>query len=115
MYRMIARIGLLAVVTVSVAAPALAQNAAMVERGQKVYTAEKCSVCHSIGGTGNKRGALDGVGSKLSEDQVRQWIIAAPEMTAKMKADRKPVMKSYSHLPKDDIEALVAYMMSLKK
>jgi mono/diheme cytochrome c family protein len=92
---------------------AAAQGA--VERGQKVYAAEKCSVCHSIGGTGNKRGPLDEVGSKLSGDELRQWMVNAAEMTAKTKATRKPVMKSYAHLPKDDVDALVAYMQTLKK
>ena len=31
----------------------------------KVYEQQKCSVCHSIEGKGNKKGPLDGVGSKL--------------------------------------------------
>jgi hypothetical protein len=35
-------------------------------------------------------------------------------MTAKTKAARKPEMKSYA-LPNDDLDALVAYMVSLKK
>lgn len=35
-------------------------------------------------------------------------------MTKKAKAERKPVMKAYS-LPKEDVDALVAYMQSLKK
>jgi mono/diheme cytochrome c family protein len=86
-----------------------------VERGEKVYAAEKCSVCHSIGGQGNTRGPLDGVGSNLSAEEIRQWIVAAPDMTAKTKATRKPPMRSYPNLPKDDVEALVAYMLSLKK
>jgi hypothetical protein len=72
-------------------------------------------VCHSIAGVGNKRGALDEVGSKLKEDEIRQWLVAPDEMTKKTKAERKPPMKSYAHLAKDDIEALVAYMVSLKK
>jgi mono/diheme cytochrome c family protein len=86
-----------------------------VERGQKVYVAEKCGACHSIAGVGNKRGALDEIGTKLSADDLRQWIVAAPEMAAKTKATRKPVMKSYAHLAKEDVDGLVAYMQSLKK
>jgi hypothetical protein len=35
-------------------------------------------------------------------------------MTAKSKATRKPEMKAYT-LPKDDVDALVAYLSSLKK
>jgi mono/diheme cytochrome c family protein len=85
-----------------------------VERGRQVYAAEKCSVCHAIAGTGNKRGSLDGVGAKLSADEIRQWLVNAAEMAAKTKATRKPVMKSYGHLAKDDVDALVALMQTLK-
>ncbi len=82
--------------------------------GQKVYVAQKCNVCHSVAGQGNKKGPLEGVGAKLSADEIRQWIINAPEMAAKAKADRKPVMKGFPNLPKADVDALVAYVQSLK-
>ena len=49
--------------------PAAAQDAA-VKRGQEVYTAQKCSVCHQIAGKGNKASPLDKVGSKLSADDI---------------------------------------------
>jgi hypothetical protein len=55
------------------------------------------------------------VGARLKADEIRQWITAAPEMTVKAKAERKPPMKSYPNLAKDDLEALVSYLASLKK
>lgn len=85
-----------------------------VERGQEVYAEQKCSMCHSIGGAGNKKGPIDGVGTKLSADELRMWITHAPDMTAKAKAERKPAMKAYPHLPTADLDALVAYMLSLE-
>ncbi len=101
-----------AIVFTFLASGAFAQGA--VEKGKEVYTAQKCQMCHSIAGVGNKKGALDGVGSKYSAADLRAWIVDAPAMTAKTKAERKPLMKSYT-LPKDDLDALVAYMASLKK
>ena len=98
---------------VIVAVPAAAQDA-KVAQGAKVYAAQKCAMCHSIGDNGNKKGPLDGVASKLSADELRAWIVDATGMTAKTKATRKPVMKTYT-LPKDDVDALVAYMLTLKK
>lgn len=86
-----------------------------VEKGKEVYAAQKCSICHSIGNTGNKKGPLDDVGSKLSASDIRGWIVDAPTMATKAKADRKPAMKAYGTLSKDDVDALVAYMSSLKK
>jgi mono/diheme cytochrome c family protein len=95
-----------------IAATAAAQDAKA--KGQKVYTDQKCSLCHSIGDHGNKKGPLDDVGSKLSAAEIRQWVTDAKSMTAKAKTTRKPAMKQYA-LPKDDVDALVAYLSSLKK
>ena len=101
-----------ALFSVAAVTSAAAQDPAA--RGTQVYTAQKCSVCHSIAGKGNTKGALDGVGSKLSAADIRAWIVDATGMTAKTNASRKPPMKSYT-LPKDDLDALVAYLSSLKK
>ena len=93
-------------------APARAQGA-KAAHGEKVFTDQKCSLCHSIGGHGNAKGPLDDVGAKLSADEIRQWITNAKEMTAKTNATRKPAMKQFT-LPKDDVDALVAYLQTLK-
>jgi mono/diheme cytochrome c family protein len=92
-----------------------AQDAKQVERGMKVYADQKCSVCHSIAGKGNPKGPLDDVGSRLSADEIREWIVNPAKMSKKAKAERKPPMKAYASLPKEDLDALVAYLSSLKK
>ena len=102
-------------VTLVAAPAALAQNKAQTDRGANVYADSKCSVCHSIGEQGNKKGPLDDVGSKLKADEIRQWIVTPKEMTEKTKAERKPVMKAYANLPGQDLDALVAYLQTLKK
>ncbi len=81
---------------------------------ENVYADQKCSLCHSIGDKGNKKGPLDDVGTKLSEADIRAWIVDAKGMTAKTNATRKPSMKAYA-LPKGDVDALVAYLQTLKK
>ena len=113
--RGLCRAGVVAICLSGAGGVAGAQDKAQVERGMKVYAAQKCSVCHSIEGKGAKKGPLDGVGSKLSQDEIREWIVNAPAMTKKTNATRKPVMKNYDKLPKEDVDALVAYMSSLKK
>jgi mono/diheme cytochrome c family protein len=95
--------------------PIRAQDKAAVEHGIKVYAAQKCNVCHSIEGKGKKTGPLDGVASKLSEAEIRAWIVDAKGMTKKTNSKKKPVMKDYAKLPQADIDGLVAYMMTLKK
>jgi mono/diheme cytochrome c family protein len=97
------------------AAPSAARQDDKVKKGQEVYTAQKCQMCHSVEGKGNKNNPLDGVGKKLSADEIREWITHPKEMTAKTKSTKKPPMQDkYSKLPAADIDALVAYMQSLK-
>jgi hypothetical protein len=68
-----------------------------------------------IAGKGNAKGQLDDVGSRLTVDQIREWTINPAEMTKKTNAGRKPPMRAYPNLAKGDVEALVAYVLSLKK
>ena len=103
------------VVVLGLPAIASAQDKALIERGVKVYAEQKCSVCHSIDGKGNAKGPLDSVGLKLSADEIREWLVHPAEMTKKTKAERKPAMRAYPKLPKEDLDAIVAYMQSLKK
>ena len=91
-----------------------AQDTATMQRAQKAWAAEKCSRCHSIAGKGNAKGKMDDVGAKLTAEEIRQWITNAPEMAKKAKATRKPPMKSHDKLSKQDVDALVAYLSSLK-
>jgi mono/diheme cytochrome c family protein len=104
---------MMAAVCLGWAAVATAQDA-KVTKGAEVYTVQKCALCHSIGDKGNKKGPLDGVGTKLKPAEIREWMTDAKGMTAKTKATRKPDMKSYA-LPADDLDAIVAYLASLKK
>ena len=97
------------------AALAARQNKAQVDRGMNVFAESKCSICHSIRDQGNKKGPLDDVGSKLTADEIRQWIVTPKEMAEKMKAERKPAMRAFPNLPKDDLDSLAAYLLTLKK
>jgi mono/diheme cytochrome c family protein len=99
----------------SAVAASAGQDAAAIKRGQEVYTAQKCQVCHSIAGKGGKASPLDGVGTKLSAEDIRQWITHPKEAAAKAKSTKKPPMPAkYASLPAADLDALVAYMQSLK-
>lgn len=90
----------------------LAQDA-KVQKGIQVYTAQKCSKCHSIAGKGNAKGKMDGIAAKMTPDELRQWIVDPVAMAAKEKKDRKPPMKKVA-LSKDEVDALVAYLSTLK-
>ncbi len=94
------------------ALPASAQEVKLIEQGKAVYDLQKCVLCHSVGGRGNAKGPLDQAGARLSPDDIRRWIVAPQQMTSP--TGRKPAMRAYPNLPAADLEALVAYLGSLK-
>jgi mono/diheme cytochrome c family protein len=103
------------VASLAIAGTAWAQDSASIERGMKLFGEQKCSMCHSIAGKGNAKGVLDGIGSKLSAKEIHEWLVNPKEMTEKAGATRKPPMKSFASLPTNDLDALVAYILTLKK
>jgi ubiquinol-cytochrome c reductase cytochrome b subunit len=74
-------------------------------QGAVLIQNKQCRNCHSLGGTGGQRGpALDGVGNRLTGDQlVRQVIQGGGNMPAYGK-NLKPA----------EVEALVAFMKTLR-
>lgn len=86
--------------------------------GQRVYLAKKCDRCHMIGGQGNMRFPLDGVGARLSEADLRRWLTDTAEMEAAL--PRQPAVRmsewiaSNRRISAPDIDALVAYLAALK-
>jgi mono/diheme cytochrome c family protein len=105
-------IGVLAAVALVFAVPTFAQGNAA--EGEKVYAREKCSMCHAIAGKGNAKNPLDGVGSKLKAEEIREWITTPKVAAEKAKSTAKPPMIA-KKLSKEDVDNLVAYMESLKK
>jgi mono/diheme cytochrome c family protein len=106
---------LLAVLITGLARPALGQDAKAVDRGKAVFSEQKCSLCHAVAGKGNPKGPLDDVGSKLTADQMHQWLLTPKEMAEKEKKTRQPAMPPFTKLSKADLDALVAYLQTLKK
>lgn len=93
-------------------AGAWAQDAA---KGEAVYGAQKCQMCHSVAGKGGKASALDGVGKKLPAADLKQWIVDPVAAATKHSSTKKPLMpKTYAKLPAADIDGLVAYLQTLK-
>ncbi len=115
MKQILGSLGLLGLFFVPVVAVAAQGKAADVERGKAVLAEQKCSLCHSIEGKGNKQNPLDGVGDKLSAADIRKWITSPKEMEAKLPAKPKISMKAFTDLKPADLDALVAYVQSLKK
>jgi mono/diheme cytochrome c family protein len=112
--RRLVLLAMVAIVALVFGAPAFAQDAAKIAQGEKVYAREKCLMCHAIAGKGNKKYPLDGVGTKLKADAIREWMVSPKTAAEKAKSTATPAMKAYEKLSKDDLDAVIAYMLSLK-
>jgi mono/diheme cytochrome c family protein len=94
-------------------------QAAKVEAGKALFTAQKCSTCHKVGDVGGKLASdLSAVGAKLSDGDIRKWLTKTAEMEAKLETKPKAPMSGFmkTHKLSDaDVDALAAYLGSLKK
>ena len=94
---------------------AVAQDQETIDRGRKVYTEQKCSTCHQIGGQGNKAFPLDGVGARLSDVELRRWLTNTREMEDAQPT--RPAIRMSSrryNLDEHELAAIVAYLRTLK-
>jgi len=84
-------------------APARAADA------QELINALGCKGCHQIAGSGGTLGpALDGVGSRLGEKELRQQMVNPKAKNA------ASMMPAFDHLPEKDLQTLIDYLQSLK-
>ena len=100
--------------SIAMANAAEAQDAALIKKGQDVYDAQKCAVCHSVAGKGSKTNPLDGVGAKLSSDDIHAWLTDPVAMAKKTNSQKKPPMPKNAKLTPADVDAMVAYMQTIK-
>ncbi|MGD9583546.1 MAG: cytochrome c [Lysobacterales bacterium] len=83
---------------------------ALRQRGAEVYRNQGCRACHSLAGQGNTRHPLDGIGARLSAQEISQWISADPAVASQLSARVRQRKAIYASLPDDDLAALVAYL-----
>ncbi len=84
-------------------APNIARSAPML--GEDLFKALGCRGCHLAGGSGGSLGpALDGLGKRLSPEQMRQVLTVHRETS---------VMPSYDHLTEPELATLRDYLQSL--
>jgi mono/diheme cytochrome c family protein len=95
------------------ATPAFAQDP-KVAKGATLFAANKCQICHAVAGKGNAKHPLDDAGTRLDAATVKLWLTDPKAAEAKTGKKASPPMKSFASLPQEDIDALVAYVLSLK-
>lgn len=104
----------LSVTPIAVAGQTTKIGAPALTRGAAVYAARKCASCHGLDGKGNQKSPLDFVGTKMTAEEIRLWIVDPVDMAKRTEPPRKTVMKPYK-LPAADLEALVAFLAAKTK
>jgi mono/diheme cytochrome c family protein len=77
-----------------------------IEAGHRFFLAQGCDACHSIGGKGGAIKSLDGVGARLSRQQLISRV-KAPSAGSIM-----PALPA--NIPDAQVENLIAFLLSLK-
>jgi mono/diheme cytochrome c family protein len=85
----------------------------IVAAGRAAYDRNGCGGCHAIGGQGNPRSPLDGVGRRLAPDAVRDWMVASDRVRPRLSAAVARIKQRYAALPEEELQALVDYLASL--
>jgi mono/diheme cytochrome c family protein len=111
---MIRRLAILAVAfaVAGVASVASAGDAALIEKGKAVFDNAKpaCKTCHN-----EKKNPLDNYGAAGSVEDVKAWLRTPKDMLAKTGKKGPKVAFGPEKISDEDLEALAAYLMSLKK
>ena len=76
-------------------------------RGRELFADLQCQLCHSLGGAGNPRLPLDGVGARLEPADIRDSIRGEYREVSATAKERK---LRYRELPGDDLDALVVFL-----
>ena len=80
-----------------------------IEKSKKLYEEKRCGMCHAIGGQGGKVGPdLSDVGSKRDRDWLAKFF---KDPKSRVSGAKMPPVKA----TEEELSALVAYMLSLKK
>lgn len=84
-------------------------------RGARVFDDAGCARCHAVGGSGNPRSPLDGVGARLTLEEIRARIVAAPSARDGLSRSVIRTKEGYAELPDPDLEALAAWLATLRE
>lgn len=89
-------------------------DAEKIKTGQQIYKQQNCARCHSIAGQGNPRNPLDGVGTRHTVKELRNWIIGADSLQGALPTSILKLKQTNSVLSDSDLDALIIYMQSLR-
>jgi mono/diheme cytochrome c family protein len=85
-----------------------------IARGGTLFEEQGCARCHAAEGRGNPRLPLDGVGARRSADDLRGRVTGEGSAGDAISSTARRAKERYRELPTADLDALVAYLSSLR-
>ena len=80
-----------------------------VDKGKELFSAKKCGLCHTVDGSGGKKGGdLSDVGDKKDAEWLTKYM---KDPKSLMPEAKMPAFKGSD----EELQDLVAYLLSLKK
>lgn len=96
------------------APPPVAAPSVLAQAGRAIFEAQDCAMCHAIAGNGNPCFPLDGVGARLDAAGLRDWTLATGDAESALSTRSMSIKKAYLELPPAELDALIAYLQSLR-
>jgi len=85
-----------------------------VDWGRRVFFEQNCTACHAVGGEGNPRLPLDGVGDRETLEGLRIWVTGTGEAATQLSAGVRRKKQAYQTLPDAEMNALIVFLSSLR-
>lgn len=96
------------------AAPPTAPDPALVALGRTVFEEQACTRCHAAEGRGNPRLPLDGVGTRRAVSELPDWVTGTGAAREELGRSTARVKGAFTQLPREELDAVVAYLSSLR-
>ena len=80
------------------------------DAGARLFREQGCTTCHVLGGIGNPRYPLDGVGGRLSREELRAWITGTGPAASTLSAMVVRRKARYLEMPEADMTALIEWL-----
>ena len=83
-------------------------------RARALFDELGCSGCHAVGGAGNPRNPLDGIGGRRTPASIRSWTIGEGAIADSLSGPVLRVKGTFADVREADLELLVAWLAGLK-
>lgn len=94
--------------------PDVPPDPAEVRRGRAVFEEQGCLRCHRVAGEGSPRSPLDGVGARLTPEEIHAFIVVDDAVRGSLSPSVARAKNEFADMPDGDLDALVVYLTTLR-